>query len=63
MTNEAKKQLRLAKKRLAAARCTCLGPHDPFWVRCERTLAEIDVDNAFETLMAALAQEDGGLDN
>jgi hypothetical protein len=46
MTNDNARKLRQAKAKLRAAKCSCTGTHDPFWVRCERTLAEIDVDHA-----------------
>jgi len=42
-------KLRAARKRLRDATCNCDGKHDPFWMRCERALAEVEADNALAT--------------
>lgn len=47
MTN-LKRSIREARKKLRATVCACSGKHDPFWVECPRTLAEI----AFEEALA-----------
>lgn len=52
--DDAKKRLRAAKAKLRATKCTCIlvqydwnpPKHDPFDVRCPRTLAESEHDAA-----------------
>jgi hypothetical protein len=41
-----KRRIRLARKALRDAVCSCKGKHDEFWVPCPRTMAEIDLDEA-----------------
>jgi hypothetical protein len=45
MTNH-KHKIRETRAALKAATCTCHGKHDPFWVQCSRTLAEIAFEEA-----------------
>lgn len=53
-TEEDKRRLRQAKQQLRNARCSCTGKHDPYWVKCERTMAEIAVDNALAIMGVVL---------
>lgn len=53
-TNDEKKRLRIATAALRAARCTCTGRHDPYDIRCPRTLAEIERDNALAAMGVVL---------
>ena len=41
-------RLRRARALLKYAVCTCGGKHDPFWVKCERTVAQIALDDALD---------------
>jgi hypothetical protein len=41
-----RRRVRLAKARrvLSDSVCTCDGKHDPFWVHCPRTIAQIEYE-------------------
>lgn len=45
-----KHRLHHARTKLSAAPCTCGGKHDPFWIQCPRTTAEIERDEAVRAM-------------
>lgn len=55
--DEQKRRIVLAKSRLSKAQCTC-GPnpdpggpgHDMFWLECDRTKAEVELDEALAAI-------------
>lgn len=56
-TEDQKKRLRVARKKLFDAQCTCPPDpedqqhgHDKFYLACERTIAEIEVDEALAAM-------------
>ena len=49
-TSTAKAALAEARRRLRDARCTCDGKHDPFWMKCEKAVAEADVERALAAM-------------
>ena len=39
-----------ALRRLRDAKCTCAGDHDPFWVKCDKAIAEAAVARALDAM-------------
>lgn len=48
--DELKRDLRVAQAKLRAAKCSCGGKHDPFWVPCDRTTAEMERDDVLAAM-------------
>lgn len=54
LAQDIKRRLRVARRKLSAARCTCPSDHDAYWVECERTMAQIEFDGALAAAGFAL---------